>query len=142
MKRGIAAAWLAAGMMACGMPQGASRDEAEPPEDALPHFESVEQARQAPGVVLVDFYADWCPPCKVQSPVVAKVGRRIGGTASVAKVDVDEQPDLAREFQIEVLPTLIVLKDGQEARRLLGLHDDVDELVALLEETAGAEQGS
>jgi thioredoxin 1 len=62
--------------------------------------------------VLVDFYADWCPPCQTLAPILEEFARETTH-ARVVKVNVDEQPELARRYGVEVLPTLIVFEDGQ-----------------------------
>ncbi|HLL85621.1 MAG TPA: thioredoxin [Longimicrobium sp.] len=70
--------------------------------------------------VLVDFYADWCGPCKIMAPVLDAVAQARAGSALVAKVDTDRNPALARRFQIASIPTLIVFRGGREAGRELG----------------------
>src|SRR5262245_35047583 len=60
------------------------------------------------GVVLVDFWATWCGPCKMQAPIVEKVAAQVEGKAKVASVDVDEAPDVAKRFNIRSIPTLVV----------------------------------
>lgn len=71
--------------------------------------------------VLVDFWATWCGPCKRQAPIVEALAQK--GYA-VAKVDVDEQPGLAQQFQVMSIPTLVIFKDGKEVQRLIGLHSE------------------
>ena len=68
------------------------------------------------GTVLVDFWASWCMPCKMLSPVVDEVAEEVT-SAKVAKVNVDEQQSLAARFNVMSIPTLIVFKDGKEVRR-------------------------
>lgn len=69
--------------------------------------------------VLIDFYADWCGPCKMVSPIVDEIANeRID--VKVCKVNVDEQPDLAMKFGVMSIPTLIVIKQGNEAARQVG----------------------
>ena len=76
----------------------------------------------AKGVTLVDFYADWCAPCRMMAPVLVDVARELGATAKVAKVNVDDNRALARRFNVEGIPLLVVLKDGKEVQRLVGLR--------------------
>lgn len=83
-------------------------------------------------MMLVDFYADWCVPCRYQAPVIAEVDERVGDKAQVLKVDTDAQPDIANAYQIEAIPTLIVFEDGVEVQRMKGLQRDADTLVDLL----------
>jgi thioredoxin 2 len=70
--------------------------------------------------VLVDFYADWCGPCKMMAPVLDEVARGRAGTALVAKLDTDRNPVTARGFGIASIPTVIVFRGGREAGRQLG----------------------
>lgn len=73
------------------------------------------------GVVLVDFWAEWCPPCKIQGPIVEEVARAVQEKASVAKLDIDEAPEIAQRFKIESIPTLVVFKDGKPVEQFVGV---------------------
>jgi len=70
--------------------------------------------------VLVDFWAEWCGPCKMIAPILDEVAGEQQGKVKVMKVNVDEQPDLARRFDVMSIPTLILFKDGAPAKRLVG----------------------
>ena len=72
------------------------------------------------GTVLVDFWAPWCMPCRMLSPVVDAVGEEVAD-AKVAKINVDEQESLAARFGVMNIPTLIVFKDGKEVNRSVGV---------------------
>lgn len=72
----------------------------------------------AEGVVLVDFYADWCGPCKMISPIVEQVSNETD--AKVGKINVDENNFTASEYQIMSIPTLIIFKDGQISQKIVG----------------------
>ena len=73
--------------------------------------------------VLVDFYADWCGPCKMMAPVVEELAGELQGKAKVGKINVDENQDLAMEYNVMSIPTLIIFKNGKEAKRFIGVRD-------------------
>jgi thioredoxin 2 len=75
---------------------------------------------QSPLPVLVDFWAPWCGPCKMVSPVVEQLGRELAGKLKVTKVNTDEAPALQARFGIRGIPTLILISDGQERDRVVG----------------------
>ncbi len=70
---------------------------------------------------MVDFWADWCGPCKMVAPFVEKIADDYDGKALVAKVNIDEEPELAQRFGVMSIPTLIFLKGGQEIDRKVGV---------------------
>jgi thioredoxin 1 len=72
--------------------------------------------------VLIDFWAPWCGPCRAQAPILDAVADQLGDRAIIAKVNVDEEQDLAARFGVQAIPTLVVLKQGQLAQRLVGLQ--------------------
>ena len=71
--------------------------------------------------ILVDFWAPWCGPCRAMAPAVDAAAEKLGSSAKVYKINVDENPDVSPRFNIKGIPTLIVFKDRQEAKRLVGL---------------------
>ena len=69
--------------------------------------------------VLVDFWAEWCGPCKMIAPILEEIATEQDGL-KIGKLNVDENPEVARQYQVMSIPTLIVFKDGQESKRLIG----------------------
>ncbi|MGK2867751.1 MAG: thioredoxin [Mycobacterium sp.] len=70
--------------------------------------------------VLVDFWATWCGPCKMIAPVLEEIAAEKAGELKVVKLDVDANPGTARDFQVVSIPTLILFKDGQPVKRIVG----------------------
>jgi thioredoxin 1 len=72
------------------------------------------------GAVMVDFWAEWCGPCKMAAPVIDEIADEYQGKVMVAKVDVDAESELAGKFGVMSIPTVILFKDGQEMARQVG----------------------
>lgn len=70
--------------------------------------------------VLIDFYADWCGPCKMLAPVIHQIAEEYADTVKVGKINVDEEPELASAFEVASIPTLVVLKNGKVDSRSVG----------------------
>ncbi|MDA0250427.1 MAG: thioredoxin [Actinomycetota bacterium] len=70
--------------------------------------------------VLVDFWAAWCGPCRMVAPVLDEIAKEKAGSLTVAKVDVDANPGTARDYQVVSIPTLILFKNGQPVKRIVG----------------------
>ena len=70
--------------------------------------------------IIVDFWAEWCGPCKMIAPVLEEIAGEHAGKVRVAKLNVDDNPSAARRFDVMSIPTIIVFKDGQPAKRLVG----------------------
>ncbi|NLA77311.1 MAG: thioredoxin [Clostridiales bacterium] len=77
---------------------------------------------QADKPVLVDFYADWCGPCKMVAPIIEEIAAENAETVKVCKINVDDSPDIAGMFGIMSIPTLMLFKDGKEADRIVGAY--------------------
>lgn len=73
--------------------------------------------------VLVDFWATWCGPCRMLSPIIDELGELFEGRAKIAKVNVDEQKEIASKFQIMSIPTILVFKKGEIAEKMVGLRN-------------------
>ncbi len=83
--------------------------------------------------VLVDFTASWCGPCKVQAPILEKVKGEVGDRASIVKIDVDKNPGIAKNMQIQGVPTLILFRNGKQVWRKSGVVDQ-GTLVTLIQQ--------
>lgn len=77
---------------------------------------------QSPVPVLIDAYAEWCGPCKVQSPILREIATELGEKVKVIKIDVDKNPQIASKFGIRGVPTLMIFKNGDMKYRQAGLH--------------------
>lgn len=75
------------------------------------------------GVTLVDFYADWCGPCRMIAPLIEELSDEMKGQAKIAKLDIENAQQAARDFEVTSIPTVIVFKDGKEFNRAVGLRD-------------------
>jgi len=89
------------------------------------------EALQSKVPVLIDFYADWCGPCRMVSPIVDQIANE-GGAFKVGKIDVDRSPELAAKFGVISIPTLVVLKDGKVAQQAVGARSK-DQILKMLQ---------
>ena len=81
--------------------------------------------------VIVDFYADWCGPCKMMSPIIEAVAEELGDKIKVGKINTDENINLAQQYEIMSIPTILVIKDGKVVKTFIGVTDKttiIDEL--------------
>lgn len=83
------------------------------------------------GLSLVDFWATWCGPCRMQAPILEALAAELGDSVKVCKVDVDEEPELAQRFGIMSIPTLVAIRDGQLKDQRVGVQS-IDALKDML----------
>lgn len=83
-------------------------------------FEKV--VMEGKGVVLVDFWASWCGPCRMVGPIIDQLAEEYEGKVTVGKVNVDEESSLASEFAVVSIPTIIIFKDGKQVEKLVGVR--------------------
>ena len=81
-------------------------------------------AQVAKGVTLVDFWAPWCGPCRMQTPILERLAPTVAGKATLAKVNVDESPDIAARYGIRSIPTLLLIRDGQVVQQFIGVQQE------------------
>ena len=100
---------------------------------AINHLSTDEfDAAIAEGLVLVDFWATWCGPCRMQAPILENLDAEMGGRLKICKVDVDNEPALAVRFGIMSIPTLVAFKDGSVIAKRVGVQS-LDQLKQMFE---------
>ncbi len=82
---------------------------------------------------LVDFFATWCGPCRIQGPILEDVKNKVGDAANILKVDIDQNQALAAQYRVQSVPTLIMFKNGEAVWRAVGVHQ-ADQLEAKIKE--------
>lgn len=78
----------------------------------------------AQGITLVDFWAEWCGPCRMQGPILDSLVKKVGAKAKIAKLNVDESPAVAQALGITSIPTLVIFKDGQPVKGFVGVQQE------------------
>ena len=96
------------------------------------------EAMQHDAPVLVDFWAEWCGPCRALAPTIDKLAGEYAGKVRVGKLDVDSNQATAMKFSIQSIPTMILLKDGEVVKKIVGLASEKDLSAALDETLVGA----
>ncbi len=76
------------------------------------------------GLVMVDFFATWCGPCKMMAPAVERLAKAYEGKVKIGKLDVDENPDVSQKYEIQSIPTTIFFKDGEMVDKLVGFQSE------------------
>jgi len=84
------------------------------------------------GVVLIDFWAPWCGPCLMQTPILEKIAETLGDKVTIAKVNVDNAQDIASNYGIQSIPTLILFKDGAIIQKMIGVQNETS-LLSIIE---------
>ena len=85
-----------------------------------------QEVLQSPIPVLVDFWASWCGPCRMLSPIISEIAEEYAGRVKVGKVNVDDEPYLATQFRVMSIPTLILFKDGQAVNTAMGYRPNAE----------------
>ncbi|NIA14284.1 MAG: thioredoxin [Nitrospiraceae bacterium] len=88
------------------------------------------------GLTLVDFWAEWCGPCRMMSPILDELAQECGDGVTVGKVNVDNEMDIAQKYGVSSIPTLLLFKDGAEAKRFVGVTPKA-ELSTAIQEAQG-----
>ncbi len=91
------------------------------------NFDSVTSS----GLVLVDFWATWCGPCRMQAPILEKLDEQLGDKVKICKLDVDDEPAIAQRFGVMSIPTLMVFRNGEMISKEVGVHT-VEQLMTML----------
>lgn len=88
-----------------------------------PNKEELNEILKNNALVLVDFYASWCMPCKMLSPIIEELAKEYEGKVVVCKIDIDENEELANEYNIMSVPTVIIFKNNENVEEIIGLNN-------------------
>ena len=81
---------------------------------------------QSEGKILIDFYADWCGPCKMMSPIIDSIAEELEGKIKVGKINIDDNQEIAMKYQIMSIPTIIIFENGEPKKTLVGMRDKTE----------------
>lgn len=118
---------FAAGMITKSFSKGSASDS----ESILEITDQTFEKEISKGVVLVDFWATWCRPCRIQGNVLSEVEKEFGGDVKFGKIDIDKNSMTAERFQIVSIPTIIIFKNGNLVKTFVGLQDKETIIAAL-----------
>lgn len=83
-----------------------------------------EEVLKSEQVVLIDFYADWCGPCRMMAPIIDGIAEEMGDEIKVRKINVDDNQDLAMEYDVMSIPTIVIVKHGKAVKNFVGVRDE------------------
>jgi thioredoxin 1 len=105
--------------------------ENPPPGEVLIISDQIFDKTISKGIVMVDFWATWCAPCRQQGPIVEEIAKEMSGKVTVCKMDIDRNPSTPQKFRVEYIPTIIIFKDGKMFETFTGLNSKANLIASL-----------